>query len=122
MLCQCLIQLHQQRDAGAFAGKGRIALFNAIGGHDGEVVLLVRLAQLGGHGALVIEIGEAGVRIQCPGVQYSPSVTGWKLEHKFTGHSAIRLWMAVFIWRYENGIVMISGGKMISLQSVSVIV
>lgn len=35
---QCLIQLHQQRDAGAFAGKGRIALFNDIGGHDGEVV------------------------------------------------------------------------------------
>ena len=31
----------------------------------------MRLAQLGGHGALVVEVGEAGVRVQRPGVQYA---------------------------------------------------
>ena len=53
-----LIHLHQLRDAGGLGGGLDI---EAVGLHDGFVVLLVRLAEFGRHGYFVVEVGKAGV-------------------------------------------------------------
>ena len=66
LLRQPLIHPHQLRHAGAFA----VQLSpKAVCLHHGLVVLLVGLAQLRGHGRLVIQIGKTAIRVELPGIQ-----------------------------------------------------
>ena len=61
---QCLIAPHQLGDTGGF-GHGFDVKTVCL--HDGTVVLLVRAAQLGGHGNFVVEVGKRAVGIERTG-------------------------------------------------------
>ena len=63
---QLLIHPHQLRHAACLSGSRHV---EPIRLHDGPVVLLVGLAQLGGHGDLVVEVGKGAVRVEGAGVQ-----------------------------------------------------
>ena len=64
--CHFLIQLHQPGHAGSLVG---FPHGHAVGGHDGAVVGLMGLPQLRRHGQLVVQVRQAAVRVQRPGVQ-----------------------------------------------------
>ena len=66
MIYHPLIHPHQLRHAPAL---GHVLDGEAVSLHDGLIVLLVGLAQLRGHGGLVVEVGKAGVRVEGAGVQ-----------------------------------------------------
>lgn len=61
-----MIHLHQFRDAGGLGGGLDV---EAVGLHDGAVVLLVRLTKLRGHSYLIVEVGKAAIRVQGAGIQ-----------------------------------------------------
>lgn len=63
---QHLVHPHELGDAGGLRGGLDV---EAVGPHDGLVVLLVGPPQLRRHGHLVVEVGQAGLRVQGPGVQ-----------------------------------------------------
>lgn len=64
--CQFLIHSHQLGHTGGLSGSLDV---EAVGAHDRLVVLLVGLAQFGGHGGFIVEVSQAGVGIQGPGIQ-----------------------------------------------------
>ena len=64
--CQLLIHPHQLRHTAHLGGGGHI---KPIRLHDGSVVLLVGLAQLGGHGNFVVEVGQGAIRVEGAGIQ-----------------------------------------------------
>ncbi len=66
--CQLLIHPHEFCHA-ACLGHGFDV--ESVGSHDGSIVALVGLAELGGHGGLVVEIGKAGFRELGPCIQNS---------------------------------------------------
>ena len=67
LLSQLLVHLHQRGYAGAF---GHIPDGEAVCLHHSPVILLVGGAQFRRHGQLIIEIGQAGIRIEGAGIQY----------------------------------------------------
>lgn len=69
-LCCFLIQLHQIRYAGGFGGEGVPGF--GVGFPYGFVVCLVGFAQVGGHGKLVVEVGEAGFGVALTGGEDRP--------------------------------------------------
>ena len=65
-ICEGLIAFHQLRHTGGFRGGLHV---EAVGLHDGLVVLLVGLAELRGHGGFIVEVRQTAIRVQGPGVQ-----------------------------------------------------
>ena len=63
---QFLIAAHELGHAAAFSGGPDR---HAVGFHHGAVVLLVGLAQLRRHGQLIVEVGQAGIRVEGAGIQ-----------------------------------------------------
>ena len=66
-----LIEAHEPGDAGGLVG---LLDGHVVGARDGGVVGLVGLAELGRHGQLVVEVGEAGVRVDRAGDDASASI------------------------------------------------
>ncbi len=68
-LRQLLIHLHQLRHTLALC----YLFVKTIRLHDGEIILLVSLAEVGRHSCFVVEVSEGAVGIFCPSVEDSLS-------------------------------------------------
>ena len=65
-LSQLLIEFEERCDAGGFCGRFDV---EAIGLHHGAVVVLMGLSEFYGHGQLIVEVGQAGIRVESAGIQ-----------------------------------------------------